>query len=183
MINSRRRIYTGMAALSLLAGFASISPSVAQDDAPPLAAGTKAPAFTTTTIDGKHFSLASLRGHVVLLDFWATWCGPCQMATPTLESLSKTYKSKGLRVVGISVDDPSTAGQVKGFMKHFGITYTISASPAANAAAARRYNANGIPSQYVIDKKGIVRWSQAGYAPGEGVELARLITKLNKEHG
>ncbi len=155
-------------------------PSFAQD-APPLPVGTHAPAFKTTTLQGKPLSLSSLRGKVVLLDYWATWCGPCRMATPTLQSLHKQFGSRGLRVVGMSVDDPSTVAQVKPFVKAFGVTYTVSASPLANGHAAQAYKVEGIPSQYLIDKKGIVRWSQSGFSPTEGPELAGRIRKLLAE--
>ena len=148
---------------------------------PPLPAGTRAPAFTTKTVNGRPLSLASVRGKVVLLDYWATWCGPCRMATPTLESLHKQFGAKGLTVVGMSVDDPSTVAQVKPFIKEMGVTYTITNSPHANYLAARAYHAAGIPSQYLIDRKGRVRWSQAGYSLNEGQELAVRIRKLLAE--
>ena len=77
---------------------------------PPLAAGTRAPAFTTRTLGGKAFSLRGLRGKVVLLDYWATWCGPCRMATPTLRALQKKYHRRGFSVVGMSMDEADTAG-------------------------------------------------------------------------
>jgi len=156
-------------------------PAGAQMAPPPLPAGTRAPAFITTTLQGKALSLASLRGKVVLLDYWATWCGPCRMATPTLESLHKKFGSRGLRVVGISVDQPDSVAQVRPFVKAFGVTYLVSASPIANAWAARAYHVDGIPAQYLIDKKGIVRWSQSGFAPDEGPELAARIRKLLAE--
>ncbi len=148
---------------------------------PPLPAGTLAPAFTTTTVAGKPLSLQSLHGKVVLLDYWATWCGPCQAATPTLESLYKKFSPQGLRVVGLSVDDPRSVSGVKPFMKHFGMTYIVSASPAANGKAQYAYHVNGIPSQFLIDKKGIVRWSQSGYSESEGQELAPMIKRLLAE--
>lgn len=148
---------------------------------PPLAPGTPAPPFATKTVDGKALNLKSLRGKVVLLDYWATWCGPCRHATPTLEALHKQFSKQGLRVVGISIDDASTVSQVKPFMRKFGMTYTISASPAANHKAAFAYRVDGIPSQYLIDKKGIVRWSQSGYSPTEGPELSQMIKYLLAE--
>lgn len=148
---------------------------------PPLPVGSHAPAFSTKTVQGKPLSLKSLRGKVVLLDYWATWCGPCQMATPTLQALHRKFGSQGLIVVGLSVDDPSTVAQVKPFIKHFGMTYLVSASPAMNGKAAAAYHADGIPSQYLIDKRGIVRWSQSGYSPAEGQELTIFIRKLLAE--
>ena len=148
---------------------------------PPLPAGTHAPAFSTTTLAGKPLSMRSLRGRVVLLDYWATWCGPCQMATPTLQALHKRYASRGLAVVGLSMDDSRSVAQVKPFMRHFGMTYLVSASPLANEKAAMAYRVNGIPSQYLIDKRGVVRWSQSGYSPSEGQELSLKIRKLLAE--
>lgn len=150
---------------------------------PPLPAGTAAPAFATKTLAGRPLTLKSLRGHVVLLDYWATWCGPCRMATPTLESLHRKFGGRGLRVVGMSVDDAHSVGAVPAFIRQFGITYTVTVSPAANAAAARAYHAQGIPSQYLIDKKGVVRWSQSGFSPSEGTALSSLIAKLQGERG
>ncbi len=148
---------------------------------PPLPAGTPAPAFTTQTVAGRPLSLKSLRGKVVLLDYWATWCGPCQAATPTLEALHRRFGSQGLRVVGLSVDDPRSVAGVKPFMKHFGMTYIVSASPVQNGHAQYAYHVSGIPSQFLIDKKGIVRWSQSGYSESEGQELAPMIKRLLAE--
>jgi len=155
-------------------------PGVRAQEAP-LPAGTRAPAFATRTVTGKPLSLKSLRGHVVLLDFWATWCGPCRMATPTLEALHRKFGSRGLRVVGMSVDDARTVAQVRPMMKQLGMTYAVSAVPAVNGKFAAAYRVNGIPSQYLIDKKGVVRWSQGGFAPGEGKPLSVLIQKLLAE--
>lgn len=169
------------AGLAFLPVLPTLAQGMTQMSPPPLAAGTRAPAFTTRTVTGRPLSLASLRGKVVLLDYWATWCGPCRMATPTLESLHKQFGAKGLTVVGMSVDDPSTVAQVKPFIKQMGITYTITNSPHANSVAAHAYNAAAIPSQYLIDRKGRVRWSQAGYSLNEGQELPVLIRKLLAE--
>ncbi len=148
---------------------------------PPLPSGSRAPAFTTTTVSGRPLSLQSLRGRVVLVDYWATWCGPCRMATPMLQALHKKFAARGLAVVGMSIDDPTTVAQVKPFMKQFGMTYFVSASPAANGRAAAAYHASSIPSQYLIDKKGIVRWSQSGYSPDEKQMLSARIQKLLAE--
>ena len=148
---------------------------------PPLPAGTPAPAFTTITVNGKPLSLKSLRGKVVLLDYWATWCGPCQLATPTLEALHKKFSRQGLAVVGLSVDDQRSVDAVKPFMKHFGMTYLVSASPLQNGRAQYAYHVNGIPSQFLIDKKGIVRWSQSGFSANEGQELTAMIKRLLAE--
>jgi thiol-disulfide isomerase/thioredoxin len=170
-------------ALICVAGavFLPVTGANSQDDAPPIASGTKAPSFTTNTITGKHVSLKSLRGKVVLVDFWATWCGPCRMATPTLQSLYHKYHHNGLQVLGISVDDNRTVADVKPLIKQMNVGYWISASPAANQRIAMAYKVEGIPSQYLIDKKGVVRWSVGGYSPDEKAELSALIKKLLAE--
>ncbi len=162
---------------------AAARPVLMQSPPPPLAAGTHAPAFSVKTTTGKTLTLKSLRGKVVLMDYWATWCGPCRMATPTLQSLHKRFGRKGLAVVGMSVDDARSVSRVKPFMKAFHATYTITTSPDANQKAAYAYKADLLPSQYLIDKKGIVRWSQAGYSLHEKAMLSKMIKKLLAEKG
>ncbi len=143
----------------------------------PLPANQPAPDFKTTALDGKPLSLKSLRGKVVLLDMWATWCGPCRMATPMLQSLHQKFGGRGLKVVGISVDD--TIAMAKPFQKQMKVTYTLAANPDANPKIAQAYNAQGIPAIYLIDQKGIVRWSQSGYdANGEEQLLSQKINAL-----
>ncbi len=117
------------------------------------------------------------------MDYWATWCVPCRMATPTLQSLHTQFSPQGLAVVGMSVDDAHSVSQVKPFMKALGVTYAVTTSPDANQKAARAYNVDSYPSQFLIDKKGIVRWSQAGYSPDEKAMLSAMIQKLLAEQG
>jgi cytochrome c biogenesis protein CcmG/thiol:disulfide interchange protein DsbE len=174
------RRFISLSALTAVLTLLPLTLALAQQS-PPLPVGSKAPAFQTKTLAGKPLTLRSLRGHVVLLDYWATWCGPCRMATPTLERLHKEYAARGLRVVGMSVDDPTTVGLVPKYAKMMHVTYMLTADPKANMQAAQRYNATGIPSQYLIDKNGVIRWSQAGYSPDEGVELSAMIKKLLAE--
>lgn len=161
---------------------------------PPLPAGTTAPAFATTTVAGRPLTLKSLRGHVVLLDFWATWCGPCRMATPTLQSLHGKFARRGLRVVGMSLDDASTRSGIPAFRRQFGVTYALAYAPQANLRTAMAYHTNQDPnspgkrldrpvppSVFLIDRRGVVRWSQIGYSRDEGQILSRLIAKLLAE--
>lgn len=145
---------------------------------PPLPVGKRAPAFTTTTLAGKPLSLKSLRGKVVLLDFWATWCGPCRMAVPMLQSLHKRFAGRGLEVVGMSMDDASTSSQVKPFQREMKTTYTLAVNPKANVPVALAYNAEILPSLYLIDRTGVVRWSQSGFLPDDGPMLAQKVEAL-----
>ena len=172
------------ATLAFLALGTSV-PAAAQDmvpaPPPPLPAGTRAPAFATRTLDGKPLSLRGLRGKVVLLDYWATWCGPCRMATPTLRALHRKFHRQGFSVVGMSMDQADTSAQVAPFVRAMHMTYPVTLSLAANARAQAAYHADALPSQYLIDKRGIVRWSQTGYSPDEGKVLTALIPGLLAE--
>lgn len=169
------------AALALLSATAAAAQGMMAMPPPPLPAGTAAPAFRTVTLQGKPLSLASLRGKVVLIDYWATWCGPCRMAMPTLKSLQQQFGQKGFTVVGMSMDQADSIAQVKPFVKAMQITYPITVSLPGNARAQRVYHANALPSQYLIDRKGVVRWSQAGYSLDEGAELKVLVRRLLAE--
>ncbi len=178
---SRLTLPALIAAVSLALLPAAVLPAFAQEPAPPLAPGTHAPAFSAKTTTGKTLTLKSLHGKVVLMDYWATWCGPCRMATPTLQSLHKQFSPQGLAVVGMSMDDSRSVSQVKPFMKAFGMTYAVTTAPDANQKAANAYKVDGIPSQYLIDKKGVVRWSQSGYSEAEKTMLPAMIKKLLAE--
>ena len=89
-----------------------------------LGKSTQAPNFTLESLDGKNMSLSDLRGKAVLLNFWATWCGPCKIETPWLVELQKEYGSQGLQVVGIAMDD-SGKDDIEKFAKDMGVNYPV----------------------------------------------------------
>ncbi len=103
--------------------------------------------------------LQSLRGSVVLLDFWATWCGPCRAELPILASLHRRYEARGLRVVGVNVDEggPSLVPQ---FQRHFGLGYTLVYDD--RGEASRLFGVQGLPTLVLIDRSGEVRLRHAG---------------------
>jgi cytochrome c biogenesis protein CcmG/thiol:disulfide interchange protein DsbE len=86
--------------------------------------GTPAPDFTLETLDGKSMSLSSLRGKAVLVNFWATWCGPCKIETPWLVELQKQYGEQGLQVVGVAMDD-SGKDEISRFAQEMGMNYPV----------------------------------------------------------
>jgi len=112
-------------------------------------AGTEASDFTLKDLDGKEVALKELRGTVVLLDFWASWCGPCRMELPHIEKLHREFKDKGLVVLGVNNEPPETA---RAFVKKK--EYTFPTLVDADRGVANRYQVTGIPAVFVIDKDG-----------------------------
>jgi thiol-disulfide isomerase/thioredoxin len=138
----------------------------AQDSRNPVA-----PDFSLADVmDGKSFRLSEQKGKVVLIDFWATWCGPCRMAIPHLIELQKEYKGQGLRVVGISLDQQGPA-VVKPFYQQWKMNYTVVID--SQGSVARDYGGiRSIPTALLIGKDGHVITGFVGYRPKEEYEKA-----------
>jgi len=134
-----------------------------------------APALTLRFDPGQPaVNLADLKGKVVVLDFWATWCGPCRESIPDLEKVYQKYHSKGLEVYGISVDQ--TKEPVPAAVKELGMTYPI--AMASDLPDIRsKFSFNGIPMMYVIDKKGRI----AAAIEGAGGDIESEITPFLNE--
>ena len=144
-----------------------------------LAAGTPAPDFTLSTLDGKSVSLASLKGQVVLIDFWASWCGPCKMAMPHVQKIKDELGGKGLTV--LSVNSWDKKDDMAAFLKaHPEFTTTLLFDPAEGeqSVATAKYKVSGIPTAYVIDKDGKVAASFVGYDPDGEAQIKAALAKL-----
>jgi len=105
-------------------------------------------------LNGRPIRLADLRGRPVWINFWATWCPPCQEETPTLQKIHERYADAGLALVAISVQE-STVEDVRAYAETYGLTYTIGFD--ATSAVFTTYRAYGLPTQLFIDREGIVR--------------------------
>ncbi len=126
-----------------------------------------APDFTLPTVDGKQLKLSDYKGKVVILDFWATWCPPCRKGIPDLIELKKKYGSKGLEVIGISLDT-ETKGQVAGFVKTNGMNYPV---VYGNQTVTQLYGGiEAIPTTFVIDKQGKIVANYQGLMPSSTYE-------------
>lgn len=121
-----------------------------------------APDFSLPTPDGKTIKLSSYKGKVVIIDFWATWCPPCRKGIPDLINLKKKYGSKGLEIIGVSVDR-ETKPDVIPFMKEKGINYPV--VYADNNIIMNYGGIRAIPTSFVIDKQGKVVASYEGLIP------------------
>ncbi|MGC9125609.1 MAG: peroxiredoxin family protein, partial [Caldisericaceae bacterium] len=112
-----------------------------------------APDFSWKDTSGNVVKLSELKGKVILIDFWATWCGPCKMTIPHVEALYERYKdNKNVVVLGISVDDPSTAQSVPAFIKQNGMQYLVVSD--SNGSVSSLYGVSSIPRFFIIDKNG-----------------------------
>jgi peroxiredoxin len=132
--------------------------------AAPLAPSAPAPDFTLRTLDGQKLRLGEQRGQVVLVNFWATWCGPCRQEMPHLNKLYEKYKSSGFVLLGVNVDDDTT--QAAGVASKLGVTFPV---------------LNAMPSTVLIDRDGRVRYLHRGYQNGYENTYDRQIRELLKE--
>lgn len=131
--------------------------------------------FTLTTLDGKSFTLHDNKGKVIVMDFWATWCGPCRREIPELIKLNDKLKKKGLLVIGVGLDRPA---QLNAFAKQYKIDYPILLG---TQQIANDYGVKGIPTTYILDKKGRVIKRYVGYYPGVEKEMLSIIESALKE--
>ena len=105
-------------------------------------------------LDGHPVRLADLRGRPVWINFWASWCPPCQAETPTIRDTAEAYAPQGLAVVGISVQE-ATEDDVRAYAEKYGLGYTVAADLTGDVF--RRYRVFGLPTQYFLDENGIIR--------------------------
>jgi thiol-disulfide isomerase/thioredoxin len=128
-----------------------VSQAFIQAGLPVLRRPTAAPDFSLPLVNGAAIRLADLKGKVVFLNFWATWCGPCRAEMPSMEALYRRYRDRGLEMVAVNVrEDRGTAAA---FMEQFGLTF-----PAAldGGGVSRRYGITAFPTTYIIDREGLI---------------------------
>lgn len=136
-------------------------------------AGKDALAFTLKDLEGNALEFASLKGKVVLLDFWASWCGPCVAELPHIEQLHKDFKDKGLVVLGINDEELEIA---KSYVKEKG--YTFKTLIDEGRAVARLYEVNGIPQVLLIGRDGKIKLHEIGYGEGREKDLRVAVEKV-----
>jgi cytochrome c biogenesis protein CcmG, thiol:disulfide interchange protein DsbE len=146
-----------------------VSPAFAKS--PPRAGATAAaPAFTLPSRDGT-VSSDSLRGKVVYLDFWASWCGPCRGSFPWLRSLHERYGSKGLVVVAVNLD--KTRADADAFLEQFPAPFTVAFDPAGKTPEA--YHVAAMPTSFLIGRNGAIVHRHAGFNPKQTAKIEALI--------
>lgn len=139
----------------------------------------RAPDFTLRTLDGKIVRMAEMTEarKVVLLSFWATWCGPCQVEMPHLQRLHETYGEKGLVVLSISVDDAKSAAQVKPLIRRSGYAFQVGVD--TDGKVVTLYNpSKTVPYTVLVDRSGSIARVHSGYQPGDEKGLEEEVRAL-----
>jgi peroxiredoxin len=139
--------------------------------------GGPAPAFTLTALTGGQTALSQYKGQVVLVNFWATWCGPCQQEMPLLDQMYKKYKPAGFTLIGVNVDKEEPA--VKELLARKPVSFPVLLDPANQVSKA--YHVDEMPSSVIIDRKGDIRYIHRGYRPGDENDYQDRIRQLIRE--
>ena len=136
-----------------------------------------APDFTLKSRDGSNIKLSELRGQVVMVNFWASWCGPCRQEMPLLEQLYQRYQPMGFTLLGVNVEEDSAAANkvLKEIPVSFPILYDNQNSVSEN------YQVRAMPSTFLIDRDGNIRYLHKGYQPGYEQDYQQQIRELVRE--
>lgn len=136
-----------------------------------------APDFVLKSQSGQNIRLKELRGQVVLVNFWATWCGPCRQELPQLDRLQDRYRQAGLRLLAVSVDDDPR--KVEAMRQQLGLKLTVLFDK--DKQVADRYDVDAMPATLLIDRDGRVRYVHRGYRAGYEAAYERQIKELLHE--
>lgn len=137
--------------------------------------GYLAPGFTLPDLTGKPTSLNDFRGKVVLVNIWATWCGPCKREIPSLDRLYQLRKDKGFEIVAVSVDRASTS-RVASFVAQYQMSFLVLHD--ARGEVGNRYWARAIPSSFLLDRQGVIRWKVAGAIQWDDARVVERVDQL-----
>jgi thiol-disulfide isomerase/thioredoxin len=133
----------------------------------------------TLTLSGDTQSrdLRQFSGEVLYVDFWASWCGPCAQSFPFLSDLNRDYHSRGLRIVGINLDE--NFADAKDFLAQHPAGFSVASG--VNEQCAEDFGVQAMPSSYLIDRNGVIRHEHRGFRPGEAEQLRKLVEQLLAE--
>ena len=140
--------------------------------------GFFAPDFTLDTLQGEQVKLSSLRGKVIVVNFWTTWCPPCRAETPALERSYEAYKDSDVVVLGVNLTDQDSLKEVESFVHEFGLTYPILLD--RDGAVGLLYQLSGLPTTFFINREGIIRTVVIG-GPMSETSIRSKIESLLKE--
>lgn len=136
-----------------------------------------APQFRLASMAGKPVSLNQYKGQVVMINFWASWCGPCRQEMPILEKLSARYKPMGFTMIGVNVEPDSALAA--NWLKSTPVTFPILFD--TKSEVSKLYSVAGMPTTIIVDRKGNLRWMHRGYKSGDENEYLDQIRALVRE--
>lgn len=147
----------------------------------PVGVGSRAPDFSAQTLNAEPETrgMADYRGDVVLLNIWATWCGPCRVEMPEIQQLYSTFSHEGFRVVAVSIDNPGMEQAIRGFVRDYGLTFDILHDPSGDIQ--RIYQSSGVPETVVIGRDGIIRKKVTGAISWNSEPNRALVRQLLAE--
>ncbi|MCZ6855807.1 MAG: TlpA disulfide reductase family protein [Gammaproteobacteria bacterium] len=137
----------------------------------------KAPDFTLRSLEGNNLRLEEYRGQVVLINFWASWCGPCRQEMPLLDRLHHRYEDTGFTVLGVNVEgDLEPAQEIVDQTK---VTFPVLIDQ--DQRVSELYDLEAMPSTVVVDRDGVIRYIHLGYKPGDEAKYIEVVKKLIRE--
>ncbi len=139
--------------------------------------GQKAPDFALKSSTGENLRLSEYRGEVVMLNFWATWCGPCRQEMPLLDDLYNRYERVGFKLLGVNIDDNSQ--RAIDMMRELGVDFPILFD--ATKDVSKLYDVNAMPVTVILDREGNVRYVHKGYKPGYEEKYLNEVRALLRE--
>ena len=139
--------------------------------------GKTAPDFTLKSLDGKNLKLSEMTGNVVLINFWASWCGPCREEMPLLNALHNKYEPLGFTVLGVNVEE--NVNGAKGFLKNFPVDFPVLLDNTNKVS--KQYKVIAMPTTVVVDRDGNMRFLHQGYKSGDEAKYRQMVKKLVRE--
>lgn len=151
------------------------------DELFPVSVGTRAPEFHARTIDAgaQPVSLDAFRGQVVLLNIWATWCVPCRIEMPSIESLQHEMGPRGVKIVAVSIDDPGQDARIRDFVQQYGLTFDVLHDPTGRIQT--EYQTTGVPETFIIGRDGVIRKRVIGATRWDTDDNRALLAQLLTE--
>ncbi len=136
-----------------------------------------APDFTLKSDSGSNLKLSELRGEVVMINFWASWCGPCRQEMPLLEELYARYQPLGFTILGVNIEEDSSKAQK--LLEDISVSFPVLFD--TRNEVSRLYDVSAMPSTVLLDRDGNIRYLHRGYKPGYEDQYQEQIRALLKE--